>query len=113
MEGAGWPHSEAAGVRCIKKREIVKHRIISAIFELPDRTRVKVVVSYMDGLKVKGKQARKVEEKRWEDLQKEGGGEAVVLLGDLNTTRGEKGWAGVGGDWLVATKGSIDGRIEH
>ena len=88
---------EAAGVRCIKKREIVKHRIISAIFELPDRTRVKVVVAYMDGLKVTGKQARRVEEKRWEELQKEVGGEGVVLMGDLNTTRNEKGWAG---DWL-------------
>ena len=55
--------------------------------------RVKVVVVYMDGLKVKGKQARQIEEKRWEELQREVGGEGMVLLGDLNTTWDEKGWA--------------------
>ena len=87
---------EAAGVRCVKQCVVVKHRIISALMELPDGMRIRVVVAYMDGAKARGKRARKAEEERWRALQREVGGTGVVLLGDLNTTRDEQGWAGEG-----------------
>ena len=86
--------NEAAGVRCVKRHEVVKHRIISLQIEMPDRTQVKVVVAYMDGAKARGKRARKAEEERWSVLQREVSSPGVILLGDLNTTREEKSWAG-------------------
>ena len=85
---------EAAGVKCVARSVIVKHRAIKVTLELPDRTRVKVIVAYMDGAKATGKRARKAEEGRWEALEREVGGEGVVLMGDMNVTVEEKGWAG-------------------
>ena len=85
---------ESAGVRCVTRAVIAKHRIISAVMEMPGRERVKVVVAYMDGAKAQGKRARRAEEERWEALLREASGDRVVLLGDLNTTRDEQGWAG-------------------
>ena len=61
---------EAAGVRCIRQCVVMTHRIISALMELPDGTRVKIVVAYMDGAKAQGKRARKAEEERWSALQR-------------------------------------------
>ena len=104
---------EAAGVRCIKQCVVMKHRIISALMELPDGTRIRVVVAYMDGAKARGRRARKAEEERWSALQREVGGTGVVLLGDLNTTRHEQGWAGEGLRGVVAAGGmSIRGSGE-
>ena len=81
--------------------------------ELPDGTRIRVVVAYMDGAKARGRRARKAEEERWSALQREVGGTGVVLLGDLNTTRHEQGWAGEGLRGVVAAGGmSIRGSGE-
>ena len=38
-----------------KEYVVTKHRIISALMELPDDTRIRVVVAYMDGAKARGK----------------------------------------------------------